>query len=180
MGRPAPPGGAVPHPTKTRPQGGAGARCVQDARCTGRRHRGCGRLRTAAPSPRAALRAGLSASRWRRTEPPVSSFGLRLFSKTRRPCPRGRFRGGGARPAPLPYGVGMGRRGRPRRARKRARESLSLHVTRKRGNPHSRPLTQMTIFGNVRQWNRPRALRPGGGVGGWRRSARTRAASAPP
>lgn len=178
MGRPTPPGGAVPHPTKTRSQGGAGARCVQDARCTGRRHRGCGRLRTAAPSPRAALRAGLSASRWRRTEPPVSSFGLRLFSKTRRPCPHGRFRG--PRPAPLPYGVEMGRRGRPRRARERARESLSLHVTRKRGNPHSRPLTQMTIFGNVRQWNRPRALRPGGGVGGWRRSARTRAASAPP
>lgn len=71
----------------------------------------------------------------------------------------------GPRPVPLPFGVDMGRRGRPRSARERVRESLSLHVTRKRGNPHSRPLTQMTIFGNVRQWNRPRALRPGGGVG---------------
>lgn len=43
-----------------------------------------------------------------------------------------------------------------RRAPEPARESLSFHVTRKQGNPHSRPLTQMTIFGKVRQWNRPR------------------------
>lgn len=83
------------------------------------------------------------------------------FSKTRSLGRRGRFRG----PAPRPFLlVGDGREevGRPGRTREQARESLSLHVTRRRGNPHSRPLTQMTIFGNVRQWNRPRTLRPRG------------------
>lgn len=52
-----------------------------------------------------------------------------------------------------------------RRAQEPERESLSLHVTRKQGNPHSRPLTQMTIFGNLRQWNRPRARGRGGVCG---------------
>lgn len=52
-----------------------------------------------------------------------------------------------------------------RRALEPERESLSLHVTRKQGNPHSRPLTQMTIFGNLRQWNRPRARGRGGVCG---------------
>lgn len=55
-----------------------------------------------------------------------------------------------------------------RRALEPERESLSLHVTRKQGNPHSRPLTQMTIFGNLRQWDRPRARGRGGVCGGGR------------
>ena len=95
------------------------------------------------------------------------------FSKTRSPGRRGRFRG----PAPRPFllvGDGGEEVGRPGRRREQARESLSLHVTRRRGNPHSRPLTQMTIFGNVRQWNRPRALRPRGGGGVRRERGRPR------